>query len=223
MTVTVAAALATLRIRLDEPNAAQWTDPELRGYLNEGIRDIARRTRLYTDQNTVDVAADTGEYTLDADILAIEHLLWKADADSDKRLLEARAFKSVASWINDTGSDPIFYTTYGHPPVLKIQLFPVPTRDGTLYIYGPTLPAAIDVSGGTGNIDVIEGWLEAAIDYAEYMAVRKDMQDTRWKDIYSLYLDKVNSMIENSPTDDGLGEFTFTGAGPMPRWLTDFD
>jgi hypothetical protein len=223
MTVTVATAVTTLRERLDEATAAQWSDLQIRRWLNEGIRDIARRTRLYTDQSTASVIANTGEYTLAANILALEHCLWKATADTRKYPLEGRAFSGVQRYVNETGSDPIFYTTYGHPPVLKIQLWPTPTRAGTLYIYGPTLPVAMDVTSGTGNIDVIEGWLEVAYDYAEYMAQRKDKDSTMWKETYALYESKVVNMIEMASTDDAMGEFSFTGTSLVPTWLSDFD
>lgn len=222
MTVTVATALKQLRERLDEPSAAQWSDVELRRWLNEGIRDIARRTRLYQDQNTLDVIANIAEYTLDADILAIEHILWKPDAETRKVPLQPRAFEGVQRYINETGADPVYYSTYGHPPVLKVQLWPSPTRDGILYIYGPTLPAPIDVDAGTGDIHVIEGWLEPAIDYAEYMALRRDRQET-WKDVFTMYEARVQQMIELTAYDDAMGEIQFTGTSLVPTWLSEFD
>jgi hypothetical protein len=224
MATSVADAVTAIRERLDEPTAAQWTDVQLRRWLNEGLRDIARRTRLYTDQNTQAVTANLQEYTLDADILAIEHVLWAATADPNRKVpLEARAFSGVQRYVNETGSDPYFYTTYGHPPTLKVQLWPTPTRAGTLYIYGPVLPAAINVAAGGGNIDAIEAWLEVAYDYCEYMAQRKDKDAAGWKDTFSLYEGKVQHMIEQASTDDSLGEMIFTGNSLVPTWLSEFD
>lgn len=222
MATTVTAAVAAMRRLLDEPTAAQWSDEDIRRWLNEGIRDIGRRTRLHTDTNTVSVTANDGEYTLDADILAIEHILWKASAESDKHLLEAKAFKAVVPFINEVGSDPCFYSTYGHPPVLTLNLYPVPNRNGTLYIYGPVLPS-IDVSGGTGNMDVAEGWLEAAYDYAAYMAHRKDKDVEAMQYSFAAYMDKIGGMLEVPNTDDAMGEFLFTGTSLVPRWISDFD
>lgn len=222
MTVAVATALATLRERLEEPSEAQWEDKELRRWMGEGLRDWARRTRLFTDQSTVAVLANIGEYTLDASILAIEHLLWKPDADSWKRPLEARAFSTLQLYINETGSDPVCYSTYGHSPVLKVQLMPIPIRAGTLYLYGPKVPSAIAVETGTGNLDVDDNWYEAILDYAEYSALRRDRQE-HWKDVFMQYEAKVVTAIENAATDDALGEFQFTGTGMFPRWLTEFD
>lgn len=223
MTTTVASAVTMLRERLNESTAAQWPDLQLRRWLNEGIRDIARRTRLYTDQTTQAITANVQEYTLNADVLAIEHAIWKATAETRKIPLEARAFSSVQRWINETSPDPVYYTTYGHPPTLKLQLYPTPTRAGSFFIYGPKLPVAMDVATGTGNIDVIEGWLEPALDYAEYMAQRKDKDSTAWKDTFQLYEQKVAQMTELWNTDDAPGEFQFTGQNVIPTWLSDFD
>jgi hypothetical protein len=222
MPVTVATAVEALRERLDEKSESQWEDKQLRRWLNEGIRDLARRTRLYQDQAEIDVTANIGEYTLDEDILAIEHLLWKPDAETLKRPLEPRAFEGVQRYINETGADPVFYTTYGHAPLLKVQLWPIPTRAGTLYFYGPMLPTQHDINTGSGNIDAITGWYEATLDYAEYMALRKDRQEI-WKDIFVQYEAKVQQMIELSATDDAPGEIQFTGTSLVPRWLSEFD
>lgn len=223
MTVTIATALEALRERLDEPAEAQWSDKELRRWLHEGIRDVARRTRLYQDQTTVDVTANAHEVTLSAEILAIEHLMWASDADpTNIQPLEPRAFEGVQRYINSTSADPICYSTYGHPPALKVQLYPTPIRAGTLYLYGPMLPDAVAIDAGTGNLDVIEGWYEVTLDYAEYMALRRDRQEI-WKDIFMQYEAKIQQMIELSATDDAAGEFVFTGYSIHPRWLVEFD
>lgn len=223
MAHTVASAVAALRVRLDEATAAQWQDADLRQWLDEGIRDIARTTRLHTDQISFAVSANVGEYTLSDRVLAIEFAMWKATADTRKIPLEPRAFVGVQKYINETGSDVTYFSTYGHSPLLKMQLWPTPTRVGTIYIYGPMIPTALDVSGGTGNVDVAEPWYEAALDYAQYLAERKDKQNTQWKDTFGLYQAKVQTMIENSSTDGAAGEIVFTGTSLVPNWLSEFD
>ena len=223
MAYTVTDAVQSVRLRLDEPIAAQWTDLVIRRWINEGIRDIARQTRLHTDQISYAVTANVGEYVLTDRVLAIEFALWKATADTRKIPLEPRAFVGVQKYINETGSDVSFFSTYGHPPALKMQLWPTPTRAGTIYLYGPMLPSAIDVTNGTGNVDVAEAWYEAALDYAQYMAERKDQQTAVWKDTFGLYQQKVQTMIEQSATDGAAGEMVFTGTSMIPHWLSDFD
>lgn len=225
MSTTVATCITTLRERLDEPTPAQWTDVQLRRWLNEGIRDIARRTMHLTDVKTIAVSAGTGTYTSSADVLRINHVYFSPTADTTRKIpLEARAWDSLDNiWWDQqdraTG-DPILFGVYGYSPSVTLKLFPTPTRAGTLYLHVARTPAVLDVTGGSGNIDCPEGWLELALDYAEYMALRKD-RDERWKDAYALFNEKLTSMIQQGDYLNVAGEFSWDGPTPVPRWLTD--
>lgn len=226
MTTTVAAAVAALRERLDEPTAAQWTDVSLRRWLNEGIRDLARRTRIFTDTDTISVTANTGTYTAASDILHIRHVYFTPDGDTRMIPLEARAWEGMDNvWgtqQNATGAYPVLYSVYGYAPTLSIKLFPTPSVDGDLTLHVARLPAALDVTSGTGNIDVPEAWLEAAYDYAEYMALRKD-RDPRWQEVYALYEAKVLQINEIGDTINAPGEFVMAPGGAMvPSWLAGY-
>ena len=226
MAVTVATAVTTLRERLDETTAAQWTDVSLRRWLDEGIRDIARRTRHYWDTDTIDVAADDGEYTVADDVLHIKHVYFNPDGDTGRQIpLEPRAFEAMNQvwWDRQDQSSgwPVFFTTYGYAPTLTIKLFPVPSTDGTLTLHVARLPAALDVTSGSGNIDVPTGWLEMAYDYAEYMALRKD-RDPRWQEAFQMYEAKVQGIIDMGEYINAPGEFVPTGSGVLPSWLTDW-
>jgi len=226
MAVTVATAVTTLRERLDETTAAQWTDVSLRRWLDEGIRDIARRTRHYWDTDTIDVAADDGEYTVADDVLHIKHVYFNPDGDTGRQIpLEPRAFEAMNQvwWDRQDQSSgwPVFFTTYGYAPTLTIKLFPVPSTDGTLTLHVARLPAALDVTSGSGNIDIPTGWLEMAYDYAEYMALRKD-RDPRWQEAFQMYETKVQGLIDMGEYINAPGEFVPTGSGVLPSWLTDW-
>jgi hypothetical protein len=226
MATTVADAVTSLRERLDEETAAQWLDVSLRRWLNEGIRDIARRTRHYWDVDTIAVSADDGEYTVDADVLHIKHVYYTPSGDASRMIpLEARAFEAMNQlWWDrqdQSSGDPAVFTTYGYAPTLTIKLFPVPGSDGTLTLHVIRLPAELDVAAGTGNIDVPTGWLEMAFDYGEYMALRKD-RDPRWQEAFQMYESKVQGIIDMGDYINAPGEFVPTGSGILPSWLTDF-
>ena len=224
MTTTVADAVLSLRERLDETTAAQWTDVQLRRWLNEGIRDIARRTRHYMDTDTIAVSADDGEYTVTADVLHIMAVYFTPTGDSRMIRLEARSWEGMdniwADQQNIASSYPALFTTYGYSPTLTLKLFPVPSTDGSLTLHIARLPAALDVATGAGNIDVIEGWLEVVYDYAEYMALRKD-RDPRWQESMQMYEQKLQNLIEMGDALNAPGEFSFSGSGMLPNWLTD--
>jgi hypothetical protein len=223
---TLAVAVAAVRERLDEPTAAQWSDESIRRWLGEGARDVARRTRHYWDIDTIDVSADDGEYTVDADVLHIKHVYYNTDSDTTRQIpLEARAFEAMNQvWHdrqNQASSWPSAFTTFGYAPTLTIKLFPVPSENGTLTLHVARLPAAVDVAGGTGNLDVPEAWLEVTYDYAEYMALRKD-RDPRWQESFGMYEGKVQGIIEMGEYINAPGEFVHTASGVYPSWLTDW-
>ena len=226
MATTVTTAVTALRERLDEATAAQWTDVQLRRWLNEGIRDIARRTRHYWATDTIAVTALDGEYTVADDVLHIKHVYFTPDGDTGRDIpLEPRAFEAMNQvwWDRQDQSSgyPVFFTTFGYAPTLTIKLFPVPSVDGDLTLHVCRLPAELDITAGTGNIDAPTGWLEVAYDYAEYMALRKD-RDPRWQEVYSMYEEKIQGMIDMGEYINAPGEFVPTGSGVLPSWLTDW-
>lgn len=221
---TVSTAVTALRERLDESTAAQWTDVQLRRWLNEAIRDVARRTRHFRDTDTIAVTADDGEYTVATDVLHIYHVYFTPTGQSNLIPLEARAFEAMdAIWWdqqNQSAGYPAIWTTYGYVPTLTIKLFPVPSVAGTLTLHIARMPAALDITDGTGDVDAPEPWLEVAYDYAEYMALRKD-RDPRWQESFQMYEQKLQNMIEQQEYQNAPGEFVWTGAGMAPSWLID--
>lgn len=221
MPVTVATAVTTLRERLDETVAAQWTDVQLRRWLNEAIRDIARRTRHYRDTSTIPVVAATGEYTASEDILHIFFAYFQPTGSTQQIPLEPRAWEAMNNiWWNQQNQAgyPSLFTTYGYSPTLKVKLYPVPSVAGSLLLHVARLPAVLDVTAGSGNIDVATGWLEVAYDYAEYMALRKD-RDPRWQESLQMYQEKVKGMIDMGDHLNAPGEFVQAGSGMYPSWL----
>jgi hypothetical protein len=224
MATTVTTAITRLRERLDEPTAAQWTDVQLRAWLNEGIRDIARRTFHYTDTDTVAVTVpSTGLVTVPSDVIRINACYFQATADQTrKQPLQARAWDAMDNvwWDYQDRSygDPVFYSVYGYAPTVTIKLYPVPSRAGNLLLHVARMPAAIDITSGTGNVDAPDAWLEVAYDYCEYMALRKDMQP-RWQESKALYEEHLAEMIQNGDYLNAPDEFVWNGPNALPTWL----
>lgn len=227
MATTVATAVTALRERLDETVAAQWTDVQLRRWLNEGVRDIARRTRHYIDKDSITVTANDGEYTVSDDVLFIKFAYFAPTGDTTRQIaLEPRAFEAMNQvWLDrqdQAGGYPVWFTTYGYAPTLTIKLYPVPSMAGTLTLHVARLPTDLDITSGTGNIDAPTGWVEVAYDYAEYMALRKD-RDPRWQESFQMYESKVQGLIEMGDYLNAPGEFIPSGAGMLPSWLVGWD
>lgn len=228
MPTTVTTAITAIRERLDEPTAAQWTDIQLRRWLNEGIRDIARRTFHYTDIDTIAITVpSTGLYAAQSDVIRINNVYFTPTADPTRKMpLEPHAWEGLDQvwwdYQDRAMGDPFVFGVYGYAPTTMIKLYPVPTRAGTLTLHVARMPAVLDVTGGTGNVDCPDAWLEVAYDFCEYMALKKDRQSEYWQSTFNLYEQKIQAMIDNGDYLNAPGEFIWAGANPLPRWLTDF-
>lgn len=223
---TVADAVTTMRERLDEVNASQWTDIQLRRWLNEAIQDIARRTFHYTDVQTIAVAG-IGEstYAVATDVIRINHCYWTPTGQTQYTPMQARQWDGMDNlWYDrqnqSNGGFPCIYSVIGYSPNLLLKLYPVPSQAGALHIHVARMPAAINVSGGGGSVDAPPAWFSLCLDYAEAYALRKD-HDERWKDAMGLYEQKLGDMINNGDYLNAPNEFTFDGPYAFDRWLVE--
>lgn len=225
---TVTTAVTALRERLDEPTASTWSDVFLRRCLNEGIREIARRTFHWTDVDTIAVTIpSTGLYTLSDDVIRVNDVYFAPTADSTRLIpLENRAWDAMNQiwWDYQNrvqGGDPQFVASYGYAPTTQLKLFPVPYRAGTLHVYVARMPADLDIATGAGNIDMPTGWVEVCYDYAEYMALRKDRQMDVAMQAKAAFDEKLATMIQNGDYLNAPGEFIWDGPYGVPGWIAD--
>lgn len=227
MPTTVATAVEAVRERLDELDAAQWSDKQLRRWLDEAAKNIARETHILIDSDSITVTADTSEYTVPSDVLRLLHVYFTPTGDANRDIpIEPRDWQALdAVWgdrQNDFSSDyPRYYTIIGYSPNTTLKLWPVPSTGGTLTVYSARLPASIDVDLGGGDIDVPTGWEDVMYEYAEYMALRKD-RDDRYQIAYQAYVEKLERLKEMGNQLNAPNEFIPSGAGGMvPNWIAD--
>ena len=96
---TLGSLLTDVRNRLDETTSGQWTDAELRSWINEGARDVSRKTETLQGTTNISIVADTQEYTLPTDTLRIHRAEWRPTSSSNVYTLEYRDFNSMdAVW-----------------------------------------------------------------------------------------------------------------------------
>lgn len=228
---TVERVIEMVRDRIDESTERQWTDRQLRTFIIEGARDMARKSKQLTDFTTVTVIADTGEYTVTSSVLEIHAAYWTPTGETRKVPLVPKAYNAmdqVWSVERDSArsSDPTFFTVWGFPPQLKLRLWPTTLTGGTVQLLVSRLPTEFDLDGADDAdvLDVPEGWPDLIVDYAEFTALRKD-RDARWQEAKALYDEKLNSLIELGDAMTQGGEIVFDGAGAgfLPSWLTSMD
>jgi len=222
--------LAKVRLRLDEAtDGVGWTDPELRGYINEGFRDIARRTETIQVSSTISAVAGTQEYTLPADITRLHHAEYRATGSTQVHELEYQDFKNLnaVAWTgkDSTQGTPSICTMWGYPPSLKLIVYPKPSLAGTITFYYYSVPPALatDGSDGTDTIPVPTGWEDLVVEYATYLAFRRDQND-QWQGARLAYEDSLQRMIDMTRQWSDQAGGGITGSfGNLPAWLVGSD
>jgi hypothetical protein len=223
--MTLASALiARVRIRLDEPTAKFWTDPELINYMNEGMRDAGRYTRHIRDKATaISMVSGTAEYTVASNIIEIEKAYY-LPGDGRQIPLTGQSYDNMDSvWgshQNLQTGQPVAFAVWGTPPTLKIKLFPAPdSSSATLSLLVTRLPTAVTAVGDT--VDWPPAWEDVIEDYMEMAALRK-ARDPRWQEAFNFYTAKRDNLDVNGDYTNDPDTWVFDGyAGILPRWLVE--
>lgn len=221
---TQAQILLAVRERLDEATAGEWSDAELRRWINQGANDIARRTEtLHTVVTSATIVGDS-TYTAPADTIRISRVEWTPNNTDNIYPLEYRDFNAMDPiwWTNQasTSSNPQYWTTSGFPPSLTIRLYPVPSSTGFINVFYYRYPTQLATDGSDANdtVELPTGWDDIVVDYVEYTALRKD-RDPRWqeaKQLYEQHVDEVFALSRRWTDQPGI----ITPDTPnVPAWL----
>lgn len=235
-TPTVTVVMENVRARLDEASAIFWTDTDLRRWINETVRDMARRTESLRGKYDQTVVSGTATYTPAFTSTTIPYRLNRVEfiptGQTTIYPLEYRDPNSADEvWgimqAQEQGI-PAIWTSWGAPPSLSIQLFPTPSQAGTLRIWYYRQPAAIALDGSddTDTVDIVEGWEDVLVDGVEWKALRRD-SDQRWTEAKQLYEQSLEAMMESTLRfTDAFGVITTPSGAYGPAWLygggTDF-
>jgi hypothetical protein len=209
-----------VRVRLDEATATAWSDSEINGWINEGARDVARRSETLQVSANIAVTAGTQEYTAPSDMSRLYRAEFTPTGSTSVYSLTYRDFNNLdAVWWTakqTTQSTPELFTLWGYPPSLKIILYPKPSQNGTLTVYYYRVPADVTSDGAT--VPVPNGWEDLVVEYATYLAMRRD-RDDRWKEARQAYEQHLDAMmLLTRRWSDQAGEITPSGS-LMPEWL----
>lgn len=221
---TQAEVLADVRSRLDEATGRQWQNEEIRRWINDALRDVARRAEVLQSTETIGVATDIQEYTLPSNIIRVNRVEWRPDGEDSVYPLNYQDFHNMDSvWAASqemSVGHPIFYTMWGYPPSLKIVLYPKPSLSGTLKVFFYSLPddLALDGSDSEKTIDLPAGWEDMIALYCEFVALRKDA-DPRWTEAKSLYEETLGDMMDLTRRWTDQAGAIATEHSMIPRWL----
>lgn len=222
---TQAQFLTKSRTRLNELTARAWTDQQLREWVNEGARDIARKTEALEDRDSITVVVGTSEYTLDPDIIRV-HRVEITPTGEDTTALEYVDVKDLDSfgWRQRTQRQdrPYVYSIWGSGRTLKLITYPVPGTAGVITVWAYITPPALVENAATDaavDVQIPQAWDDILLDYIEYRAMRKD-RDPRWQEAKAMYDTACGEMFDNTRRWVDQAGMILPGGSHLPTWLT---
>lgn len=230
MPVTLFDAVRRARSQLNEPalpttptasNAgAQYTDTELTDWINDGLRDFARRgegLRTYDTSITIPAYGETPSqpiptFALPGDVLRINRVEFQVAGDSSQVYpLEFTTPQYLDQmWGNDqisTRTYPTYWITRGYcggtgRNQFVIQLYPQSSQAGQLNLWYYREPVRVaDPVANPANylvtLDCLEGWDDMIVDYACMQALIKT-RNPGWEVAQKAYAAKMDNAIDQT-------------------------
>jgi hypothetical protein len=223
--VTLLTIRTDVRNRLDEVSARRWTDAELNNWINEGLRDVARRSETILSYYTnIALVPNVAKYSMPTDVIRVHRLEFVPVGSSQTYPIQLSTYQEmdqvwgVSQQIQR--SYPYYAVLWGFAPNITIQFYPVPSQAGELNIYYYRLPTTL-----VNDIDVAEipaGWEDLVEVYCEYVALRKD-RDVRWQDSKTLYETSLQNMINVTRQLHDQARSVIVGTSAVPAWLYEFE
>jgi hypothetical protein len=221
MTTTLGAVRTDVRNRLDETVARFWSDAELNIWINEGLRDVSRRTETLEQFTNFTLTANIVKILLPPDLIRIHRCEFNPTGTTQLYPVQPSTYQEMDQvWginqVSQTMSYPYNYVLWGFPPNLLLQMYPVPAQGGTLNVFYYRLPKTLVNDGDI--LEIPEGWYDLIPLYCEYVARRKDKDDT-WKDAKSIYDERINFMYDMTRQWHDQARSITIGYNAVPEWL----
>lgn len=223
---TQAEVLALVRDRLDEQTAHSWTDERLLRWINEGVRDVARRSEslMITD----DVAGVIGQhdYTVPGDIVRVHRVEWRPTSGGVYPLQYVELKDADHLWSTqreDQEGTPGLWTLWGFSPALKLMVYPTPAEAGSFKLWSYQMPTnlAVDGSAAATTLGIPTGWEDLIADYAEYRALRAD-KDPEWQGAKALFDEHLLDLVVTAQKWSDQASFISPSGFAVPDWLTSY-
>ncbi|MCP4668836.1 MAG: hypothetical protein GY849_21065 [Deltaproteobacteria bacterium] len=178
---TAASTIITnARSLLNEASASFWTDAELLVWLNDGMLDIAARSHCLEETESVNLVADTIEYSISANYVTVKAVVYVNASGTIKGLTPG----NVSSVGNvDDVDEPVYWYDFAGKIGIYPPLSSVTTETVTLYLI--SRPTAIISSA---NVTTPAVYDHALTLYIVGKAHLKDRQTGRYHQVLGLYM-----------------------------------
>ncbi len=218
-----------VRDAIDEVEPGQfWTDAQLNVWINEGCRDIARRSesiQSFITSITVNVGQAT--YPLPSNVIRLHRVQFRPTGSQQTYKMMLTTYEEMDQvWgiqQDIQSSYPTFAMMWGTSgntsadAQLLLRVYPVPANPGTLEVFYYRLPTPL--VNDTDVVEVPAGWHDLISAYCIYKALRKD-RDPTWQDAKAEYEEKMQYLIDVTRELHDAGRYISTESGiPQPQWL----
>jgi hypothetical protein len=195
---TAASTIITnARYYLNEDVADFWTAAELLVWVNDGIVDVAGKTRAMESTEDITLVTDTLEYTLSNDYITIAGAIYISGTTYYKGLKRG-SVKDVGHF-EDIDEPEYYYEWNG-----KVGIYPLAesaTTGDTVTIYLVERPSAVTVDQ---NVPTPAHYDKALTLYVAAQGFLKDRQIGRYKNLMDLYhaeLERYRADYGEQPKD----------------------
>lgn len=225
--VTMAQSVTDCRSQLDETNVNNqyWTSPEIRVWINDGVRDIARRTEtILTYTTALSAVVGVPMYLLPSDVIRVHRVEFIPMGSTQKYPVQGSTYEELDQlWgINPetTSSYPSAFCIWGTPGSLTIRFYPVPAQVGTFAIYYYQMPVNLNTDGtdDARPLSIPSGWDDMVVMYVTYRGLMK-ARDPEWQVAKHLYEDQIQNLVDVTREMHDQGRFISTQTGSYPNWL----
>lgn len=217
---TLADLRTDVRNHVDENDPTFWQDSELDRWVNEALREVARRSETLQAVQSYTIEADRESYPCPEDMLRIYSVEYRQSQGTTLNLDYMR-FNDLQDFSSRTnsGGTPQWWSMWGFPGTTDTdQLFIVPIPSETisdgLRVYYYRLPR--ELADDEDEADIPAGWEDLVPLYVEYTARRKEAQDNRWQEAQQLFETRLNEMLKT--TRHWTDQETFMTDRLRPSW-----
>lgn len=225
--------------------ARMVSDTEITDWINDGLRDIARRAEELVSYDTTSLQipaynpsltplSTVPAYNLPDNMVRITRCEFVPSNTQNQVYKIEPAMQTDMDQIwgtyqQNASTYPRWFVTRGYPGgagigSFQIQFYPQPSQSGTCNLYYYKLPDRLSDPLQNANsyqdpLDLLEGWDDVAIEFAVYKAMQK-MRSQEWQVRKAEYEEKIEQMVNVSRRFHDQQSYVSYGTSYLPGWLT---
>lgn len=227
---TLGDTITNARSQIDEISSTNqyWADSELITWINDGVRDVARRAEvILIFTGMLSAYAGVAKYDLPKDVIRVHRIEFIPSGSTQIYPVIGSTYDEMDQiWgINpkQQASYPTTYACWGTPGNMTVQFYPVPAADGRFNIFYYKMPGNLNTDGSDNalDIEIPAGWDDVIIMYVSYRAMMK-ARDPHWQIYKQEYTEQIQYMVDVTRQAHDAGRFVQTFTSSVPGWLYAF-